>query len=103
MFPVLTIGLLLTVNVDEETPTLVTVPLPLPLPPDELIVISPLAPDKVIPVPSISEMTPVLVMSTVPVLALAVTPIPVFPVKLTYWLAAFANTAKLFFVLLNAK
>jgi hypothetical protein len=102
MLPAPTIGLLLTVIVLDVTPTLVTVPEP-PLLPVVEIVIFPVLADIVTPDPAVKLVTPIFVMSTAPDVALAFTPIPVLPVKLTYWLAVFASIAKLFFDLLNAK
>jgi hypothetical protein len=102
MLPLLTIGLLVTVNEFDVTPTLVTpaTMLPLASPVTETMT-SPLDPDNVIPVPGTSLVTPVLVKVTVfAVVCTAL--IPVLETKLVTELALLNRLLKLFCILLKA-
>lgn len=101
ILPALTIGELLTDNVEDNTPTLVT-PDPLPFPPVFVIVTAPLLLLIVIPVPAIMLVTPVLVIVTVPVFASAEVVIPAPLANTLYGLASPNNVVKLSFVLLKA-
>jgi hypothetical protein len=100
MLPLLVV---LTVSVEESTPTLVTVPL-LPFPPPLLeIVTFPLLLLSDIPVPARIFTTPVFVIVTTPVVELAVVDMPVSPLNMLYGLALANNVLKFVTVLLNAE
>ena len=102
ILPALNIGLLLTDNVVDVTPTLCTPPPPLP-PPVAVIVMLPFEPVKLILLsPAVKLNTPVLVIVTILVFGLAFTVTPILPANALYGLAHANNVAKLVTVLLNA-
>jgi hypothetical protein len=102
MLPLLTIGLLVTVNEFDVTPTLVTPATILPLAsPDTEIMTFPFDPDNVTPVPGINLVTPVLMKVTVFAVVISAL-IPVLPTKLVIELALLNKSLKLFCILLKA-